>query len=87
MPKNNLLIKQARALELERKKLHDEIDSVTPQVYAAFAITLKRDYGWSTEQIRRLFGMTQEVWAECLEDGLPICDICLREVDIEVRPK
>lgn len=93
MKKNNgYLLAQARALEKERKrerqKLHEDIDSVTPQVYAAFAIVLSRDYDWPTEKIEELFADTQEVWAESLgylDEN--ICETCLRETGIEVRAR
>lgn len=76
--KNNFLINQY-------KRLAQEINNVTPQVYAGIALTLSRNYGWGSEEISGLFAQSQEIWNECVDSGVDMIAMCEEETGIECR--
>lgn len=78
MAKNNDLINRY-------KILWQKVQKITPEIYAAFALILSRDYGWETVSIEELFQRTQALWVECSEMNIDMRQLCSDEVDIDVR--
>lgn len=81
MAKNNKLINDL--LRINQRKLAMDVERasevVTPKIYASFAVVLSRTYGWSHEDITKLFNATQDIWAEY---GWKICEMCYEETGI-----
>ena len=65
--------------------LYKKIDSITPQIYAAIAISLHRKFGWGYKRINDLFVESQEVWNECVSNGVDMVKKCEDETGIECR--
>jgi hypothetical protein len=80
MAKNNDLINRYKLLNLR-------VQQIVPEVYAAVALTLYRDYEWTYEQINDLFGLTQEKWEYYSDMHLDMIQICSEETGIELRSK
>lgn len=64
MGKNNKLINTVRILAEQNriKAVEKASDDMVPQIYAAIAIALHREYGWGYARINRVFLRSQEVW-------------------------
>lgn len=80
MAKNNDLINQA-------KILYAKVHNIVPEVYAAVALVLSREYEWTYEQINDFFGKTQAVWQEYSDSKMDMVQACLEETGIELRSK
>ena len=78
MAKNNRLIKQC-------KLMYQQIQEITPNVYAGIALALHRRYGWENEAISDLFAESQEIWQECVDAGVDMVPMCEEETGIEVQ--
>lgn len=76
MAKNNKLISQYKAM-------YRQIQEITPQVYAAIAISLHRR-GAEFEEINDIFADSQEIWTECLNSGVNMQELCKKETGIDV---
>lgn len=74
-----------RMMDATKEYLYKRIDQITPNVYSAFALVLATNYGWEPEQIATLFAETQSLWADSLDDGRDMTQICLDELGIDVR--
>ena len=73
-----------RSMDSAVEYLYKRIDQITPNIYAAFAIVLIRDYGWDSDAVSELFGKTQILWQDALTDGRDMAQICSDEYDINV---
>lgn len=80
MAKNNRLINQY-------KYMYQKTQQITPEVYAGIALALHRRYGWGFKRINDLFTVSQEIWEECADSNLNMCDICEKETGIDIRVK
>lgn len=80
MGKNNDFINR-------QKRLAKEIGDITPQVYAALAISLHRKHRWGYKRINALFQESQEVWNECVQSGTNMLKMCKDETGIDVVRK
>ena len=80
MAKNNKLIEQY-------KFMYKKIKNITPEVYAAVALVLSREYEWTYEQINDFFAETQAVWQEYSDSKMDMIQACLEETGIELRSK
>ena len=80
MAKNNDFINQA-------KILYAKVNNIVPEVYAAVALVLSREYEWTYEQINYFFGETQAVWQEYSDSKMDMVQACLEETGIELRSK
>lgn len=78
MAKNNKLIETY-------KYIHQKIQEITPEVYAAIALALTRKYGWEHEQINELFQESQDIWNECVHGKVNMLEMCEQETGIELR--
>ena len=76
MGKNNTLINQY-------KQMYKQINEITPQVYAAIAIALYRK-GMTFEEIEEIFGESQVIWIECVENDINMQEMCKNETGIDV---
>jgi alpha-D-ribose 1-methylphosphonate 5-triphosphate diphosphatase PhnM len=56
-----------------------------PEVYAAVALVLSREYEWTYEQINDFFAETQAVWQEYSDSKMAMIQACLKETGIELR--
>lgn len=80
MAKNNRLIEQY-------KHLYKQIQNITPEVYAALALALRRKHGWGFQRINALFAESQEIWNECVQSGVNMVQMCFEETGIDVQRK
>lgn len=78
MPKNNMLIEQM-------KRVRKNIDKITPEIYAGIALALFRQHGWRYKRINDLFVESQQIWNECVENGIDMAEMCLNETGIDIR--
>lgn len=69
------------------KILNQKVRNIVPEVYAAVALVLSREYEWTYEQINDLFGETQAVWQEYSDSKMDMVQACLEETGIELRSK
>lgn len=67
------------------KILYKKIQSITPEIYASFALVLSRNYGWTHEQIEELFARSQQLWEEVSNSDLNMIQMCDEETGIELR--
>ena len=44
------------------KAMYQQINQITPQVYAALSLALNRFHGWEYEQIAELIEESQIIW-------------------------
>lgn len=75
---------------IKEKKVEKEAHGVTPQVYAAFALTLSYEdgkYKWTPEQIEELFVETQALWEDCVKSDVDMCEWCYQVTGIDVRER
>lgn len=80
MAKNKELINQD-------KILYAKVHNIVPEVYAAIALVLSREYEWTYEQIDDFFAETQAVWQEYSDSHLDMVQACYEETGIELRSK
>lgn len=74
-----------RPMVQAKEYLKNRIDQITPNIYAAFALTLSDEkYGWTAEQITDLFADTQRLWLDSMSDGRNMAQICSDLLDIDV---
>lgn len=81
MAKNRALIEQAKTLA----KLREQINQITPEVYAGIALALHRKYRWGYKRINALFAESQDIWNECVHTDLNMIQMCENETGIELR--
>lgn len=67
MARKNYLASQIR--------MEKQIQTVVPQIYAAFALTLNEN-GFSDEDIADLFAQTQNKWQFCIEHDIDMIRLC-----------
>lgn len=79
MAKNNRLINQF-------KLMHQHIQNLTPDIYAAIAIAMHRK-GHSFEEIEEIFAESQIIWGECYNNGVNMPEMCMNETGIDVVGK
>lgn len=77
MAKNNKLVNQY-------KMMFQQIQNITPSVYASIAIALHRS-GVEFEVIEALFELSQEIWNECVKSDINMWEMCLEETGIDVQ--
>ena len=78
MAKNNKLINQYKAM-------YQQIQNITPEVYAGIALALHRNRGWGYKRINELFAESQEIWTECVQSDVNMIQMCLDETGIDVQ--
>ena len=69
------------------KILYAKVNNIVPEVYAAVALVLSREYEWTYEQINDFFSETQAVWQEYSDSKMDMVQACLEETGIELRSK
>ena len=80
MGKNNKLINQYKAM-------YQQIQQITPEVYAGIALALHRKHGWGYQRINDLFCESQDIWNECIQSEVNMIQLCEQETGIEVQRK
>ena len=80
MGKNNSLINRYKAM-------YQQIQKITPEVYACIALALHRKCGWGFKRINDLFVESQEIWTECIQSDVNMIQMCERETGIDVQRK
>ena len=65
------------------KAMYQQIQFITPKVYAAMAIALHRR-GMSFEEIEEIFDTSQEIWTECVNSDIDMLGMCKAETGIDV---
>lgn len=66
------------------KAMYQQINQITPQVYAGIALALYRKHGWGYNRINDLFAESQIIWQECVDSGVDMIKMCEEETGIEV---
>ena len=69
------------------KAMYQQINQITPQVYAGIALALHRRYGWGYKRINDLFSESQAIWNECVAMGADMARMCEEETGIEIQRK
>lgn len=77
MAKNNNLINQY-------KYLQKRVNQLTPEIYAAIALSLHRVKGWGTDEIEEVFAESQRIWQDHVDCGETMIDTCYNETGIAV---
>ena len=78
-------------MKIDRKKIEQlkrvqkEINNVTPSVYAAIAIGLYEEHGWTPDMISDLFAYTQELWGACATKDISMIKWCEEITGIEMQ--
>ena len=80
MAKNNKLVNQY-------KEIYKQINQITPEVYAALALALHREYGWGYIRIAKVFAASQDIWDESNERGIDMIKMCEEETGITLMDK
>lgn len=80
MGKNNSLINRY-------KHMYQQINQITPEVYAGIALALHRKHGWGFKRINELFCESQDIWNECVQKQINMVQMCYEETGIEVQAK
>jgi hypothetical protein len=68
------------------RRIQQEINNVTPNVYSAIAIGLVEEYNFTAEDVSNLFVYTQSLWAECAKKNISMRQWCLELTNIDVQP-
>jgi hypothetical protein len=68
------------------RRLQQEINNVTPNVYSAIAIGLVEEYNFTAEDVNNLFVYTQSLWAECAKKNISMRQWCLELTNIDIQP-
>lgn len=86
MGKNNKLINTVRILAEQNriKAVEKASDDMVPQIYAAIAIALHREYGWGYTRINRVFLRSQEVWEGFAGRMSEMAKLCEEETGISL---
>lgn len=71
------LMKMAALIDRKSKE-------ITPDVYAAIALSLHRKHGWGYQRISALFKVSHDIWEECVQTGIDMRKMCEDETGIEV---
>ena len=73
--------------ELKRlmAKMERQCREITPSVYAGIALALHRKHGWGYKRIGDLFGLSQEIWQECIDGDVNMIQLCEQETGINVQ--
>ena len=66
------------------RRLQQEINNVTPNVYSAIAIGLVEEFGFTAEKVNDLFVYTQSLWAECAKKNISMRQWCEELTGISV---
>lgn len=69
------------------KYMYQQIQNITPLVYAAIALALHRECGWGYTRINRVFALSQEIWIESEERGMDMIEMCKEETGIELQAR
>ena len=80
MGKNNALINRYKAM-------YQQINNITPEVYAGIALALHREYKWGYKRINDLFCASQVIWQECVQSDVNMIQMCEKETGIDVQRK
>lgn len=80
MSKNNRLIEHYKKIY---KPMYDQIQQITPKVYASVAIAMHRK-GYEFEEIENIFADSQAIWTECLQLDVNMLQMCKNETGIDV---
>ena len=60
-------------------------DDIVPQVYAAIAMALHREYGWGYTRINRAFARSQEIWESFNGRMDEMAKLCEEETGISLE--
>ncbi len=86
MGKNNKLINSLN--EIARRNRSQNVmaaaDQMVPQIYAAIAIALHRQYGFGYKRINDIFVESQHIWEKYAGDGAGIIKKCEEETGVTV---
>lgn len=63
----------------------EQINNITPAVYAAIALVLKKHYRWTTQKICNLFSESAEEWTNILSKGESMLNYVEKETNIRIQ--
>jgi hypothetical protein len=89
MGKNNRLINSLNEIARRNRQQNVEkaSDEMVPQIYAALAIALHREFGWGYTRINRAFVESQKIWEDFSGSGPEMIELCEKETGIKVINK
>lgn len=67
--------------------MYQQINNITPAVYAAIALALHRKCGWGYSRINDLFALSQDIWDECTQQNTDMISMCYNETGIELQAR
>ena len=87
MSKNNRLINAMKSIAAQKSDFAylRASNNVVPQIYAALAIALHREFGWGYTRINRAFAESQKIWEEFSGKGNEMMKICEEETGISLE--
>lgn len=87
MRKNNAFIEKMKKAAQAEKHFRNEVNDLTPKIYAAIALALHRTEGFGYSRINRVFSESQAIWQDSITDDRNMLQICLDETGIDVQAK
>lgn len=81
MPKNDKLINSIKTIAKRNKadSINKATEQILPQIYAALAIALHREYHFGCERIERVFRRPEEIWTDFTGTGEDMIRQCEEE--------
>lgn len=81
MAKHNIFIEQEKRYQ---QRLMRKIEELTPLIYAAFAISLHRRYGFGFNRITTIIADTQQIFNAHVRGEIRVPDALLEETGIDI---
>lgn len=76
--------RQFKSSEDDSARVKEQVDNIVPRNYAAFALILSRDFGFTQDQLTDLIIKTQELYNDSLFDGFDILKACSDETGLDM---
>lgn len=89
MGKNNKLLNQMNALARKHRdeNVNKAANDMVPQIYAAIALALYREFGFGYVRINRAFMASQEIWTSFTGRADEMIQMCAEETGILLMNK
>lgn len=81
MAKYNIFVEQEKRYQ---QRLMRKIEELTPLIYAAFAISLHRRYGFGFNRITTIIADTQQIFNAHVRGEIKVAEACLNETGIDI---
>lgn len=71
----------------QEKRWKSHIREMVPKIYAAFCLTLSRNYNMDFDRLVNIIAETQDLWQSDGENGFDILNTCSEETGINLMSK